>query len=274
MEVNDSVTSSTLNTTKLTDLSIQENLDSNVKQYNRDELIYLARLNEKIENSEEAFYYTINFVRLKPVLSNDERNLFNNICKSFLNIKRKSHRYFKSQVLKETKKGKFENVKYLGDLIDKIELEINSVLNLTLELIDTQILPNSKKIEAQVFYHRLKADLLRYKVEVSNVEEKEIILDLAEQSYNEAYMLSEENLPISSIVRVGLAVNFSLFYYNHRDMIEEALIIAKTCFEEACKVVDEIDEVEGKDYILLAQLLKENIVFWTSERSEEESSYN
>ena len=274
MEGTESVTDSTLNTTKMTETNIEDTSDSNVKQYNREELVYLAKLNEKIEHSEEAFYYTINYIRLKPVLSNDERNLFNNICKSFLNTKRKSHRFYKSQVLKETKKGKFENVKFLEELIEKIESEINSILNLTLELIDTQILPNSKKIEAQVFYHRLKADLLRYKAEVSYAEEKDLILDLTEQSYNEAYMLSEEDLPISSIVRVGLALNFSLFYYNHRDMSEEAIIIAKTCFEEACKVVDEIDEIEGKDYILLVQLLKENIVFWTSERSEEESSYN
>lgn len=142
------------------------------------------------------------------------------------------------------------------------------------EILDEMLLPNSKKPEAQVFYMKLKGDYYRYKAEFSKDEEKEISADLAEQSYNDAYMLSEESLPITSLVRVSLAVNFSIFYYEEKNMIDEAIMIAKSCFEEAIKMVDEVDDDKAKDYILLVNLLKENIIFWNSEKPEDEELSN
>ena len=45
--------------------------------------------------------------------------------------------------------------------------------------------------------------------------------------------MSEESLPITSIVRIGLAVNFSIFYYENRGMLEEAISIGRLCFDDA-----------------------------------------
>jgi len=121
---------------------------------------------------------------------------------------------------------------------------------------------------------KLKADYYRYKAEISKGSEREISVDLAEQAYNEAYMMAEEQLPITSLVRVGLSLNFSIFYYEHKGLLEEAIMIARSCFDDAIKMVDEVEIDKSKDYILLVHILKENVIFWNTEKAEEEASQN
>lgn len=49
-------------------------------------------------------------------------------------------------------------------------------------------------------------------------------------------------------------------------MVEEAHVIAKNCYEEAYKALDDVEPEKEKDYILIVQLLNENSVFWSTER--------
>ena len=255
------------------------------KIYTRDECVYLTKLFDRAEQYEEAVDNAVNFIKMKPILNSDERACFANVFKNLVNQKRASIRYLESVKKKEKKALKNpstnnittvinNNVESLEEIIQKVEDELNSLINLMQEILDEMLLPNSKKPEAQVFYMKLKGDYYRYKAEFSKDEEKEISADLAEQSYNDAYMLSEESLPITSLVRVSLAVNFSIFYYEEKNMIDEAIMIAKSCFEEAIKMVDEVDDDKAKDYILLVNLLKENIIFWNSEKPEDEELSN
>ena len=53
-------------------------------------------------------------------------------------------------------------------------------------------------------------------------------------------------------------------------MKEEACNIAKTAFDEAMKVLDDLEKVKAKDTLLIIQLLKENLILWSNEMSEEE----
>lgn len=251
----------TLNTTEVSDKKV----------YSRDELVFLAKLYDRAEHFEEAVEYSVNFIKMKPILNADERQCFSNAFKNLYSMKRTSMKYLENLIKKEKKAKNIKNESNLQEIILKIEMELNSLINLIQELIDELLLPNSKKIEAQVFYLKLKGDYYRYKAEFSKDEEKEISVDLAEQAYNEAYMLSEEQLPITSLIRVSLAVNFSLFYYQEKNMIDEAIMLAKSCFDEAIKMVDEVEEAKARDYILLVHLLKENIIFWNTEKSDEEN---
>lgn len=240
-------------------------------EYSREELIYLAKLCERSERYEDAVGYICEFVKIKPILNSDERRCLSNCFKQHISNKRSSMRNFKEILRKESKpKGNKINLAYVSELIEKLEEEENEIIAVLQSLIDDFLLPNSKKPEAVVFYMCLKADFLRYKAEISRGEEYEVVTDLAEQIYNEAYMLSEEELAITSVVRLGVALNFSLFYYEHKGLIEEAIVIARNSFDEAIKAVDDLEPDKAKDYILLVQILKENSIFWQTEKNEEE----
>ena len=241
-----------------------------VQEYDRDELIFLAKICERAERYEDAVYYICDFIKIKPILNSDERRCLGNCSKQYINTKRESMKHLKDILRKESKpKGDIKKLEYVSEIIEKIEEEQNEIITLLQSVLDDFLLPNSKKQEAVVFYLTLKADFLRYKSEISRGEEFEAVTELTEQIYNEAYMISEEELPITSIIRLGIALNFSIFYYEQKGMIEEAIIIARNCFDEAIKSVDDVESDKAKDYILLVQLLKENSIFWSYEKGDE-----
>jgi hypothetical protein len=257
--------------------------NNNPKKHTRDELVFLTKIFDRCENYEDAIETSLSFIKMKPILSSDERLTFSNAFKNLLIMKRNSLKYLEDLFKKErkskglTEKEAEENIKnceYLDEIIIKVEDESHSLIGLMLEILDEMLIPNSKKPEAQVFYLKLKADYFRYKAEISRGDDKEIAIDLAEHAYNDAYLMSEEQLPITSITRVGLAVNFSIFYYEHKSMLDEAIMIARSCFDDAIKSVDDIEPEKAKDYILLVHLLKENVIFWNTEKADEESSQN
>ena len=63
-----------------------------------------------------------------------------------------------------------------------------------------------------------------------------------------------------------------MFYYEIKNLKEEACTIAKNAFDEAMKVLDDLEKVKAKDTLLIIQLLKENLILWSNEMSEEEGN--
>ena len=86
--------------------------------------------------------------------------------------------------------------------------------------------------------------------------------------------------------RLGLALNFSVFYYeilNSPDKacqlakqvrLEPFLCILKTCltlqaFDDAIAELDTLNEDSYKDSTLIMQLLRDNLTLWTSDTAAE-----
>ena len=277
-----------INTNKNKNLKSKKELNNSkeesedYKSYTRDELVFLTKINIRASRYEEAVNYAVEFVKLKPVLSSEERNTVSNAFKSLLLLKRTSLKYL-TQVFKledqkiqrkeiKENKEKFSQIENnlicIEQILSRVEDEYYALIELMLDIIDNLLLPNSKKEEAQVFYMKLKGDYYRYRAEFQNDNEDSV--DLAEKAYNDAYMLSEDSLPITSLTRLGLALNFSIFYYEQKNMIDEAIIIARNCYDEAVKSIDEVDPSKVKDYITLVQIIKENTIFWNTEKADEE----
>ena len=86
----------------------------------------------------------------------------------------------------------------------------------------------------------------------------------------DAYEIAEAHIPIQNSIRLGLALNFSVFYYEIKMLREEACQIAKNAFEEAIKIVDDLERNKAKDTLLIIQLLKENLILWNNDNNEED----
>ena len=52
-------------------------------------------------------------------------------------------------------------------------------------------------------------------------------MDKSENAYKEAYELSKGTMPSTHPIRLGLALNFSVFYYEIKDAKETACELAK-----------------------------------------------
>ena len=150
------------------------------------------------------------------------------------------------------------------------EKELNSIVDEIQSMIDKYLLPNAIDVENKVFYLKLKADYFRYKCEFTSDKEFDDACIKAEKAYKEAYEISNKEMPITNSTRLGLDLNFSVFYYEIKGLREEACNIAKTAFEEAMKCLDDLEKSKAKDTLLIIQLLKENLILWTNEMNGEE----
>ena len=78
-----------------------------------------------------------------------------------------------------------------------------------------------------------------------------------------------KNLPTTHPIRLGLALNFSVFYYEIMNDHEKACSLAKTAFDDAIAELDNLQEDNYKDSTLIMQLLRDNLTLWTSDTQDE-----
>ena len=234
------------------------------KVYTREEYVFLSRLNEKAEKYSEMFKYINKYVELDPKLSKEERNILCSGYKYIISDKRNSLR-----ILNNIEKRNTYQLAYIKEIRENIEKELYQILLDIEKMLDKYLIPNAIDIENKVFYLKLKADFMRYKCEVSYGKELDDIISKTEKIYKEANDIANKELMISNSTRLGLALNYSVFFYDIKKMKEEAINIAKNAFDDAMKILDNLEISKAKDTLLIIQMLKENLIFWCNEINNE-----
>jgi len=230
--------------------------------------VYLAMLAEQCNRFEDMMNFLDEMVRNKTdALSSDERNLLSIAYKNTITLRRTAIRTLSAYEAKERKKEDSAYLAYIVEYKKRVEDELEKLCEKIIKSIDQFLLPKSSDAESSVFYHKMKADYYRYVAE--NIEEsrKKTYADQSLNSYNEA-MKTAETLEVINPIRLGLALNFSVFYYEVIGDRDKACVIAKDTLSNANSQLskfDENDDEEHKDAISIANLLQENLSMWTSE---------
>ena len=238
------------------------------EKYTREEYVYLSKLYEKAQRFEDMISSINKFIELNPQLTKEERNILSAGYKNILFDKRENWKFLNSMERKEAKK-KSKQVIYIQEIKNHIEKEIRTIVENVQNLIDKYLINNCEDNESKVFYMRLKADHYRYLCEISKDKD---LLEKAEKKYKEAYNKAMKDLPYINSERIGLCLNFALFNYEVKGDKKEGYRIAKNCFEESMKYLEELEKFKSKDALMLIQLLKENLIFWSSEMNEDEQN--
>lgn len=88
-------------------------------------------------------------------------------------------------------------------------------------------------------------------------------------AYKNATEIASIDLPPTHPIRLGLALNFSVFYYEILNSSEKACKLAKAAFDDAIAELDTLSEDSYKDSTLIMQLLRDNLTLWTQEMPSE-----
>merc|ERR1712049_23494 len=88
----------------------------------------------------------------------------------------------------------------------------------------------------------------------------------ARQAYQDAQEVAEKDLVVTHPIRLGLALNYSVFQYEVLSNPEEACKMARTAFEDAIAELDNVSEDSYKYSSLIMQLLRDNLTLWTSDQ--------
>ena len=87
-------------------------------------------------------------------------------------------------------------------------------------------------------------------------------------AYQSATEVASSDLPPTHPIRLGLALNFSVFYYEILNSPDRACHIAKQAFDDAIAELDTLSEESYKDSTLIMQLLRDNLTLWTSDQEQ------
>ena len=105
-------------------------------------------------------------------------------------------------------------------------MQLNSICEDILALLDNHLIEKAEASEATVFYLKMKADYYRYLAEFAEGAPKEEHAGKAQKAYAEATVKSSELAPTHPI-RLGLALNYSVFQYEVQGKNKEACELAK-----------------------------------------------
>ncbi|XP_073061389.1 14-3-3-like protein D isoform X1 [Primulina eburnea] len=235
----------------------------------RENFVYIAKLAEQAERYDEMVEAMQNVAKLDVELTVEERNLLSVSYKNEIGSRRASWRILSSIEQKEEAKGHELNVKRIKEYRQKVESELSTICGNIMTVIDEHLIPSSSGVESTVFFYKMKGDYYRYLAEFKSGNERKEAADESMKAYQAATNAAESELSPTHPIRLGLALNFSVFYYEILNSPERACHLAKQAFDEAISELDTLSEESYKDSTLIMQLLRDNLTLWTSDIAED-----
>ncbi|KAJ8534552.1 hypothetical protein K7X08_016280 [Anisodus acutangulus] len=235
----------------------------------RENFVYVAKLAEQAERYDEMVDAMKKVANMDVELTVEERNLLSVGYKNVVGARRASWRILSSIEQKEESRGNEQNAKRIKEYRHKVETELTNICSDIMTVIDEHLIPSCPAGESSVFYYKMKGDYYRYLAEFKSGDDKKEVSDLSLKAYQSATTTAEAELPPTHPIRLGLALNFSVFYYEILNSPERACHLAKQAFDEAISELDTLNEESYKDGTLIMQLLRDNLTLWTTDIPED-----
>jgi len=228
----------------------------------RKDLVFLARTAETAERYDDMCQVMKALVRAikEGDLTVEERNLLSVAYKNVIGARRASWRTLNVEEHKDN-----ELIKAYKAIV---ETELETICQDVLSLLTSMLIPRTKdkNNESQVFYLKMAGDYYRYLAEF--IDNKGYDKQAA-SNYEAALSVATQQLSPTHPIRLGLALNYSVCYYEILKDQKKACELAKKAFDDAISKLDQLDEASYKDSTLIMQLLRDNLTLWTSESGDD-----
>jgi 14-3-3 protein beta/theta/zeta len=230
---------------------------------NKEEEVQRAKLAEQAERYDDMANAMKKVTESNSELTNEERNLLSVAYKNVVGARRSSWRVISS--IEQKTEGSERKQQMAKEYREKIEKELKDICQEVLTLLDKYLIPKATTPESKVFYLKMKGDYYRYLAEVAAGDERQKVIEESQRAYNDAFDIAKNQMQPTHPIRLGLALNFSVFYYEILNAPDRACHLAKQAFDDAIAELDTLNEDSYKDSTLIMQLLRDNLTLWTSD---------
>ena len=228
---------------------------------NVEENIFLARVAEQAERFEDMVNFLDEVLAAKGGEVNpDERNLLSVAFKNLISSKRAACRTI-SAIEQNPKYSKFNEalIEYKGKIEDQLEADCKKII----KMINDRVLSREGCAdEAKAFFVKMVGDYYRYIAENAKDATLEEVKTKAKEAYESANRI---DLPACNPIKLGLALNFSVFNYEVLKDHATACSLADEALQSALDKIDELEEDDFRDAKSIIELLKENLTLWKEE---------
>lgn len=231
----------------------------------REDNVYKAKLAEQAERYDEMVESMKKVASMDVELTVEERNLLSVAYKNVIGARRASWRIISSIEQKEENKGAEDKLELIRNYRSQVEKELKEICSDILSVLEKHLIPSATTGESKVFYYKMKGDYHRYLAEFATGNDRKEAAENSLMAYKAASDIAMTELPPTHPIRLGLALNFSVFYYEILNSPDRACRLAKAAFDDAIAELDTLSEESYKDSTLIMQLLRDNLTLWTSD---------
>uniref|UniRef100_A0AC34QS21 14-3-3 domain-containing protein n=1 Tax=Panagrolaimus sp. JU765 TaxID=591449 RepID=A0AC34QS21_9BILA len=219
----------------------------------------------KVANAWSALSQSMKRVtQLGNELGSDHVDLLSKSYQNVVDVRRSLLRMYQS--IEKKTEGSEKKQQMAKEYREKVQKELEGICKEVIELLDKFLILKTGNLDVKLLYLKMKGDYYRYLAEVATGEDRSGYLLNSQHSYQEAYdTLNDE--PVSP-KRLGLALNFSVLYYDVLNAPDKACQLAK-------QAIDNVDASGAElvpDSTLIMELLRDNLKLWTSDTAADDQN--
>ncbi|KAK8865158.1 hypothetical protein M9Y10_010692 [Tritrichomonas musculus] len=231
----------------------------------REIAVFMANIYYEIDQTEEFINCIKEVIRINPILSKKERNLFSNgyrkalkplfIAIRIIDFEIKNNDNINPLYLKYLKN-------YKSQLLNKLE----NLVKESVGLIDFNILPLISDNESIIFYEKMKASMYCYLVYSIPKEESTEYICKCKQSFEKSFDIAKINLSPKNDLYLHLIHKYTIFLYEKLEHKNEAIDLGSKAVKECFAAMNEEDEEIGciqNDLTVL--MIDDNVKIWKKE---------
>jgi 14-3-3 protein epsilon len=241
----------------------------------REELVFMATMAEQAERYDHVIEFMKRIALMGTEMTVQERTLLSTAYKQSVGQCRSALRQVKvvaSDPQIATDPQAPQIMAAMRDYQSRLEAALNAKCQDILDILDKSI-PLASTADNQVFLMKMKGDYHRYLAEFTTADAFVMHSNNASSAYEGAMASAEGSLPPQNHIRLGLALNLSVFLYEvmgARDPAfkTKATEVAKRALDDGLRVIQiDPNNKDTLDAQEILSLLKDNMIMWSSSQS-------
>ncbi|PCH41514.1 14-3-3 protein [Wolfiporia cocos MD-104 SS10] len=233
--------------------------------------LLLAKIADQAERYHDVIAQIKNIITCTDAqLTVEERNLLSIAYKNITASHRTSWRTIDAMQKTAARNASWQEVLLMRRQKELIERDLTETSKEVVELLERFLIPAANPGEEKVFYCKMRGDYYRYLAEMSRNPARDQYATTSLDAYKFAYKHALSTLDPAHPTRLGLALNFAVYYHDICSSPERACFLAKHALDEAVAVAsDPTFSVQSlEDSLMILQLLKDDLLLWSGEIAE------